>query len=113
MPGWPLKQSVSGRVQATGDLPRLDTNASLRIGDEIVTGLRVGFSVTLLGVLIGVAGLLLLRSVLESQIYGISAGDPFLATAAAVVLVAIALTACLVPAYRATRVDPVVVLSEE
>jgi predicted permease len=65
------------------------------------------------GLVIGVAGMLLLRPVLSNQIYGIGPSDPVLALATALVLVAIVISACLAPAYRATRVDPVVVLSEE
>ena len=65
------------------------------------------------GLVIGAGGVVLLRPVLSSQVYGIGPGDPVLTIATAFVLIAIVLTACLVPAYRATRVDPVVVLNEE
>jgi putative ABC transport system permease protein len=75
--------------------------------------LREGLGMVAGGLLVGVAGMLLLRPVLSNQIYGIGANDPFLAIVTGVVLIATALAACLAPAYRATRVDPVIVLSEE
>jgi predicted permease len=72
-----------------------------------------GARMVVAGLVIGAAGVVLLRPVLSSQVYGIGASDPILAIAVALVLIAIVLTACVVPAYRATRVDPVVVLNEE
>ena len=65
------------------------------------------------GLAIGVAGMVLLRPALSNQVYGIGPSDPVLAISTAFVLTAIVLVACAVPAYRATRVDPVVVLNEE
>jgi putative ABC transport system permease protein len=75
--------------------------------------LREGVGMVVAGLVVGAAGIVVLRPVLSSQIYGIGPSDPFLAAATAIVLTAVALAACLAPAYRATRVDPVVVLNEE
>jgi predicted permease len=75
--------------------------------------LAEGAGMVAVGLIIGVAGMLVLRPVIGNQIYGIEPSDPVLAVATALVLVAIAIAACIAPAYRATRVDPVVVLSEE
>ena len=64
------------------------------------------------GFLAGVVGAFLLRRSLESQLFGVQAGDPAVLGAVIVVLAAVALLACALPARRATRVDPVVALSE-
>lgn len=75
--------------------------------------LREGVGMVAAGLVVGVAGMVVLRPLLSSQIYGIGPNDPFLVMATALVLTAIGLAACLMPAYRATRVNPVVVLNEE
>jgi putative ABC transport system permease protein len=75
--------------------------------------LREGARMVAAGLVVGAAGVVFLRPVLSNQVYGIGPGDPVLAIAMAFVLIAIVLTACVVPAYRATRVDPVVVLNDE
>jgi putative ABC transport system permease protein len=45
--------------------------------------------------------------VLSKLVYGVSATDPVTFVAVAVLLIAVALVACAIPAYRATRVQPV------
>ena len=54
-----------------------------------------------------------LTRLIESQLYQTSANDPFTLSAVAGILVAIALVAALVPARRATRVDPIAALRAE
>ena len=65
-----------------------------------------------IGVLIGFAAALLAGRVINRMLYGVSAGDPVSAAGAAVVLLAVALLACYLPARRASRVDPLVALRE-
>jgi ABC-type antimicrobial peptide transport system permease subunit len=75
----------------------------------------LGRSVALLGcgVLLGIAaGLALTRSI-ATLIYDMSATDPLTFTAAAALLMAVGVMACLVPAARASRIDPAVALREE
>jgi putative ABC transport system permease protein len=68
---------------------------------------------TLLGVAIGTAGALALGRVLSSLIFGVRPTDPVTFVAVAALLAAVALVASIVPAYRATKVDPMVALRYE
>ena len=53
---------------------------------------------------------LLLTRAIKSQIWGVSSHDPITFGAVLAVLIAVGITACLVPARRATQVDPLVAL---
>jgi len=64
------------------------------------------------GFLLGALGAFLLRRSLESQLFGIQASDPFVLGAVTAALSVVALLASALPARRATRIDPVVALSE-
>ena len=74
--------------------------------------LKQGMSLVLAGVLIGFVAALLVGRVLSKMLYGVSASDPVSVAAAALVLLAVALLACYLPARRASRVDPLVALRE-
>ena len=74
--------------------------------------LKQGMSLVLTGVLIGFAAALLLGRLLSRMLYGISASDPISVAGAALVLLAVALVACYLPARAASRVDPLVALRE-
>jgi predicted permease len=75
--------------------------------------LHEGFMLVGIGLLVGVAGSFLLRSAVAGQIYGVQPFDPFVLLSVIAGLGLIALAACLVPARRAVRVDPMIVLSEQ
>jgi putative ABC transport system permease protein len=65
------------------------------------------------GILLGLFASYGLTRFLASQIWGVSATDPWTFAAVAALLVAVGLGACLLPARRATRVDPLVALRYE
>jgi len=74
---------------------------------------RDGVPLVATGVVVGLGGALALTRVLESMLFGVSADDPVVFAAVPSLLVAVAAVAMLIPALRATRVDPVRVLSPE
>jgi putative ABC transport system permease protein len=104
-----------------GVLAYLVAQRSREIGIRIALGssgsgvfrlvLKEGMWLVAAGLIIGGGGAVALRSLIESQIYGVRPLDPIVLGSVAAVLVAVAFAACALPARRATRVDPVRVLS--
>jgi ABC-type antimicrobial peptide transport system permease subunit len=64
------------------------------------------------GVLLGIAGALAAAHVLQTFLFETSATDRAALVIATLVLVSIALLACWVPAWRASRIDPAAVLRD-
>jgi len=75
--------------------------------------LRQGIRATLAGVAAGIVAGLALTRLMSSLLYGVSPGDWFIFVSVSFLMFAVALAACLVPAYRAMRVDPLVALRYE
>jgi ABC-type antimicrobial peptide transport system permease subunit len=72
--------------------------------------LREGLLVGLAGLSVGVVGSAALARVLESLVFGVSLHDPATYAGVSALLLLMACAACLVPAIRASRVDPMVAL---
>ena len=72
-------------------------------------GLRLG----LLGLAAGIGLALILGRLLQTLLYGVKPVAPAVYAATALALLLIALLACVIPAQRAARVDPVVALRDE
>jgi putative ABC transport system permease protein len=104
---------ISGFVaQRTGEIGiRMALGA--QIGDVLRLVLRQGLGLTVLGMVIGLAGSWGVARLLHSIVPGMPASEPLTALGVALALLATALIACFLPARRATRVDPVVALRAE
>ena len=97
-----LTQEVGIRI-ALGALPR----------DIFRMVIGQGLFLTAVGLLIGLAGSWYLTRYLSSLLFGIGSNDLITFLAAAIFLTCVALAACIVPARRATRVDPLIALRYE
>jgi putative ABC transport system permease protein len=104
-----LSYSVRRRVPEIGI--RLALGA--RLSDVLRMVVLEGMKPTLLGVVLGTVGALAMGRVLSSLLYGVRPTDFITFLLVATLLAAIALFASIVPAYRATKVDPMVALRYE
>jgi putative ABC transport system permease protein len=84
-----------------------------QLGDVLGMVVAEGMRPTLIGLALGLAGSFALSRVVSSLVYGVSLSDPLTFTSVSALLATVALTASLLPAYRATKVDPMRALREE
>jgi ABC-type antimicrobial peptide transport system permease subunit len=81
--------------------------------DVVQMILADGLKPILLGVVLGLAAAFALSRVVASLIYGVRATDPLTFAAVALLLLLVGILATVIPAYRATRIEPVRILREE
>jgi putative ABC transport system permease protein len=100
---------VSARTHEIG--VRVALGALPRDVAELIGGL--GLRLSAIGVTIGAAMAFALTRLISTFLYGVRPGDPLTYAVVAIVLIAIALLACFIPARRAVKVDPMVALRHE
>ena len=74
--------------------------------------LRQGLGLAITGTALGAAGALLVSHAMAGVLYGVKATDPVAFAAGAIFLIAVAIAGSLLPAWRATRVDPMLALRD-
>jgi putative ABC transport system permease protein len=72
-----------------------------------------GILLVLIGAAIGIASAIGVTRFMSTILYGVHADDPLTFAGVTILLTLVALTACYIPARRATRVDPMVALRYE
>jgi putative ABC transport system permease protein len=97
-----LSQLVVQRTQEIGIRIALGANR----GNVLRLILGQGLKLTLVGIAIGIVGALVLSRLLSGMLYGVGASDPFTFASVSLLLTAVALLACYLPARRATRMNP-------
>jgi macrolide transport system ATP-binding/permease protein len=103
-----IAYSVSRRTREIGI--RMAVGADPKAVARLV--LRQGLTLTITGAAIGLALSLVASELMKSLLVGVSARDPWIYAMVPVILAAISMLACYVPARRAARVDPLVALRQ-
>ena len=99
-------------VQRTNEIGiRLALGAQSR--DVLLMIIKQGSKLIVVGLVIGLAGAFAATRVIGSLLFGVKTRDPFTFVAAALLLAIVGLLACYVPAWRATKVDPLEALRYE
>jgi ABC-type antimicrobial peptide transport system permease subunit len=104
-----ISHFVSRRKRDWGIRIALGLSPSRVIGGVV----RRGATLVVAGIGIGLVAFVMLARLLSSLIYGVGATDPLAIAAATVALLVVGVLAALLPAARASRTDPAIVLREQ
>jgi predicted permease len=104
-----LSYSVTERRREIGIHMALGATRGNVLGMVLGHGLRL----TIIGLAAGLAAAFALTRLLQTQLFNVKPTDPVTMASVVGIIAAVALAACYVPASRATRVDPMVVLRDE
>jgi predicted permease len=104
-----LSYAVTERRQEIGIRMALGASRGSVLGIVLKHGLTLAGA----GLVLGLGASLLLTKLLRAQLFNVQPTDPVTMTAVAVFISLVAIIACLVPARRATTVDPMIVLRQD
>ena len=110
-----LPPSASSRIWSTLRTREIGIRAALGASEAALLRLVLdhGLMLTIIGLVIGLAGAIGLTRLMATMLFGIGPRDPITMVATALMLAAVATIASYVPARRATKVDPLVALRYE
>lgn len=103
-----LAYAVTQRVREFGIRQALGADRRSILSLVLLQGLRTAG----LGVVFGLAGAFALSRFLQSLLFGVGQHDVAVFAGVTILLLAVAIAACYIPARRATRIDPMVALRE-
>jgi putative ABC transport system permease protein len=103
-----MAYSVTQRTQEIGIRMALGAQKS----DILRLLVRQGVTLSLIGIVAGLAGAFALTRLIANLLFGVGASDPVTFIAIALLLIFVSLLACYLPARRAARLNPVVALAE-
>jgi putative ABC transport system permease protein len=104
-----LSYTVTQRTREIGLRMALGANA----GDVTRMVVGQGLALTTLGIAIGLAAAFVLTRTMTKLLVGVVAGDPAVYATVGALLAVVAFVACYIPAFRASRVDPMIALRDE
>jgi len=104
-----LAQSVSARRREIGLRMALGATAK----SVVTMVMSRGIVLTTIGVVVGVFVAWMLTRAMQTLLFGVNAGDPLTVASALGLLATVAVIACAIPAIRAARVDPMLVLRDQ
>ena len=104
-----MSYAVSTRMHEIGIRVALGARAS----DVLSLTIGQGMTLVLIGSVIGISVALALTRLAKSMLFGVSSADPLTYAGVALLLMAVSLLACFIPAHRGTKIDPVLALRNE